>query len=292
MSSKIDDDQKYLYEKAIEGRKFHMECFNHWMNMYAIINGALFAGLYSVKDSTAYSLSILVLGCMAGWFWFFSVCGFYRWIISWIRVVSHYEEKLLSQEPPKDNCLVYKIFDVSAGVAPALPKNNCLVYKIFDENNENKENEENKTKKIEWLYPFSTQKITRAFTFGVAMVWTILLAYKLSSSNGFWEKLIANITNPTFKIVFGIIIGIVFVIAVILPIIETVLKKIWEVIKQPLQALKKMREVIKQPLQALKKILSTILSIILFPIKLILLREDLSKTHESFAKTKTTNKKK
>ena len=255
MSSKIDDDQKYLYEKAIEGRKFHMECFNHWMNMYAIINGALFAGLYSVKDSTAYSLSILVLGCMAGWFWFFSVCGFYRWIISWIRVVSHYEEKLLSQEPPKGN---------------------CLVYKIFEENNENEENneKEEKEKKIEWLYPFSTQKITRAFTFGVAVVWTILLAYKLSSSNEFLEKLIANITNPTFKIVFGIIIGIVFVIAVILPIIETVLKKIWEVIKQPLQALKK------------------ILSTILFPIKLILLREDLSKTHESFAKTETTNKKK
>lgn len=228
--------------------------------MYAIINGALFAGLYSVKDSTAYSLSILVLGCMAGWFWFFSVCGFYRWIISWIRVVSHYEEKLLSQEPPKDN---------------------CLVYKIFDEKDENKENKENKTEKREWLYPFSTQKITRAFTFGVAMVWTVLLAYKLSNCNEFLEKLIATITNPKFKIVFGIIIGIVFVIAVILPIIETALKlrkKIWEVIKQPLQAL--------------KKILSTILSIILFPIKLILLREDLSKTHESFAKTETTNKKK
>ena len=266
MSSKIDDDQKYLYEKAIEGRKFHMECFNHWMNMYAIINGALFAGLYSVKDSTAYSLSILVLGCMAGWFWFFSVCGFYRWIISWIRVVSHYEEKLLSQEPPKDNCLVYKIFDEK------------------DENKENKEEE----KKIEWLYPFSTQKITRAFTFGVAMVWTVLLAYKLLNCNEFLEKLIATITNPKFKIVFGIIIGIVFVIAVILPIIETVLKKIWEVIKQPLQALKKMREVIKQPLQALKiwKVIKTILSIILFPIKLILLREDLSKTHESFAKNR------
>ena len=94
----MNDDNKYLYEKAIEGRQFHMECFNHWMNMYAIINGALFAGLYAV-EKTSHILSILVLGCLAGWFWHFSVHGFYRWIISWIRIVKCYHKSTVAKYP-------------------------------------------------------------------------------------------------------------------------------------------------------------------------------------------------
>ena len=155
----MNDDNKYLYDKAIEGRQFHMECFNHWMNMYAIINGALFAGLYTVKE-ISHTLSILVLGCLAGWFWHFSVHGFYRWIISWIKIVSHYEEKLFSNETSK---------------------NEHLVYKIFDEDSKEEDRNEKKNKKKK--YPFSTQKLTRAFTLCVAIVWTVLLAYSIHKNS-------------------------------------------------------------------------------------------------------------
>lgn len=218
MCFKINEDRKYLYERAIEGRRFHMECFNHWMNMYAIINGALFAGLYTVK-TTSYTLSILVLGCLAGWFWFFSVCGFYRWIISWIRIVSYYEKKLFSSDKPEGQHLVYNIFD----------------------ENKDKENKKNKKKK---LYPFSTQKITRAFTFCVAIVWTVLLAYS-SVVCGLWESLLNGLKVFAFWIALGVIMLIVIVIA-ILP----------------------------YPIIAVKRIFT------LF--HMVVLREDLSGTHKPF----------
>lgn len=35
-----EEDKKYLYDKAVEGRAQHLQLFNHWMNMYAIFNGA------------------------------------------------------------------------------------------------------------------------------------------------------------------------------------------------------------------------------------------------------------
>lgn len=149
---------KYLYEKAIEGRKHHLENYNHWMNMYAIFNGALFVGLYSIggknvsESDYIFKLAILILGCIAGWFWFMSVCGFYRWIISWIRVVSYYESKL---EENKDK-----------------NKEEKRVYRLFDDNKFDSTREKQ-------VYPFSTQKITRAFTFCVAVIWTLLLAYDI-----------------------------------------------------------------------------------------------------------------
>lgn len=182
----MNDNNKYLYEKAIEGRQFHMECFNHWMNMYAIINGALFAGLYAV-EKTSHILSILVLGCFAGWFWHFSVHGFYRWIISWIRIVSHYEEKLFSNETSKKK---------------------HLVYKIFDEDSKEEDREENKKK----MYPFSTQKLTRAFTLCVAIVWTVLLAYsihKISEKDFFIPEIAKFLSSWVF---WGVLLGILLIV--------------------------------------------------------------------------------
>lgn len=224
MCFKINEDRKYLYERAIEGRRFHMECFNHWMNMYAIINGALFAGLYTVK-TTNYTLSILVLGCLAGWFWFFSVCGFYRWIISWIRVVSHYEKKLFSSDKPEGQYLVYNIFDEN-----------------MDKEKKDKK-EEGKSKKKK-LYPFSTQKITQAFTLCVAIVWTVLLAYFIFkfSEFGLWEKLLAVLGNP----VFWIVLIVILLIVVVLPYLIIAVKRIFTLFH------------------------------------MVVLREDLSETHKSF----------
>lgn len=153
----MSDDKptnKDLYEKAIEGRKHLLENYNHWMNMYAIFNGALFVGLYSIggknvsESDYIFKLAILILGCIAGWFWFMSVCGFYRWILSWIHVVSYYESKF---DEDKEEKRVYRLFDD---------------YK-FDSTKEKQ------------VYPFSTQKITRAFTFCVAVIWTLLLAYDI-----------------------------------------------------------------------------------------------------------------
>lgn len=189
----MNENNKYLYEKAIEGRQFHMECFNHWMNMYAIINGALFAGLYTVKE-ISHTLSILVLGCLAGWFWHFSVHGFYRWIISWVKIVSHYEEKLFSNETSKNEHLVYKIFDEDS--------------KKEDSKKEDRNEKKNKKKK----YPFSTQKLTRAFTLCVAIVWTVLLAYSIHKNSG-KDFFIPEITKFLSSWVFWcVLLGILLIV--------------------------------------------------------------------------------
>ena len=128
-----------FYEKAIEGRQHHQENFNHWMNMYAIFDGALLAAFYSLQASENekpfVQFVILLLGCVAGWFWHFSTRGFYRWILSWIGMVFYYED---------ENNPVYKGFLRKDG---------------------------------ENFRPFSTQKLTRAFTLVVAFAWMILLAW-------------------------------------------------------------------------------------------------------------------
>lgn len=129
---------KYSYEKAIEGRNFLYNTYSHWTNMYAIINGALFVGLYTAH-SWKLKMLVLLLGVVSGWCWFMSVCGFYRWLISWINVVTHYEKKLA---------------EVSGN----------YVYKIFTP--------------MKIPYSFSTQKITKFFTFSVALGWSICLVYK------------------------------------------------------------------------------------------------------------------
>ena len=91
----MDEKEKFLYEQAIKGREHHQNNFNHWMNMYAIFNGALFVGYYNIDDKESlFSAIILLLGCAAGWAWAFSAIGFYDWIISWINVVKKHEAKI------------------------------------------------------------------------------------------------------------------------------------------------------------------------------------------------------
>lgn len=137
-----------LYKIAIEGRKTHLETYHFWMNMYAIINGTLFVGLYTVINngkSDFISFSIMLLGCLAGWFWHLSVRGFHVWIISWIKNVQRFENK--------------------EGV-----------YKTFCNVKSNKK-----------IKPLSTPKLTKGFTLGVAILWSILTLYQFCSLNSIFS---------------------------------------------------------------------------------------------------------
>ena len=138
------EDIKFLYEKAIQGRQQIWNDFNHWMNMYAIFNGALFVGFYSIMEknpdcSNPWNLCeflIITLGCIEAILWHCSARSFYRWIKSWIGVVALYES-MLTANP------VYRAF----------------VY----------------LEKKEDAHPFSTQKLTLCFTFSVAVAWGLLV---------------------------------------------------------------------------------------------------------------------
>lgn len=77
------------YEKAIEGRNFHYNNYNTWVNYYAIFTGALFVGYYTIIDKCKINVIIpcliVVLGCITSIAWHLTVKGHYHWMLSWYR---------------------------------------------------------------------------------------------------------------------------------------------------------------------------------------------------------------
>lgn len=169
------DDLQFLYEKAIEGRAEIWHDFNHWMNMYAIFNGALFVGFYNIPNDvdskSLITILILFLGCIEAIFWHCSARGFYRWIRSWIGVVSFYETRL-SENP------VYRAF-VHLG-------------------------------KEDDAHPFSTQKLTLWFTGCVMFAWGVLLCKSVYC----FLKSFDCLKNIEVSVLIISIVAVVFVIGI------------------------------------------------------------------------------
>ena len=136
------------YEKAIEGRNFHYQNYNTWVNYYSIFNGALFVGYYSLKDGDLLKIIIVLLGFVTAICWHLTVKGHYNWMISWINIVHEYENKLSELSDNEENYYVYNVY--------TRPKKD-----FYNEN-------------------LSTQKMTSIFTFVVCISWGILLTYALT----------------------------------------------------------------------------------------------------------------
>ncbi len=165
-----------LYKIAIEGYQKHWEHYNHWMNMYAIFNGALFVGLYNIikeskEELIIFQLCICVLGCISAWFWLFSARGFYRWLISWIKVVKKHEK--------------FFIDEILSNHSTEFKDRKMYVYNLFMKiGNE----------KHFMTRPFSTQKLTQWFAGSVAVVWSVI--FVLISIHKFCE--LGSLTVITF----------------------------------------------------------------------------------------------
>lgn len=134
-------DYEDCYKVAIEERARHQQNYNHWMNMYAIFNGALLIAFTADGTCELFKLLVSLLGVFTSSLWIMSVNGYYDWIISWIKVVSFYEAKLKNEDK------------------------SVYIYRLFA-----------KTKK---KFPFSTQKCTRAFTISVLVGWCLLSIYEM-----------------------------------------------------------------------------------------------------------------
>ncbi|MBP3561137.1 MAG: hypothetical protein J6J67_01390 [Treponema sp.] len=134
-------DYEDCYKVAIEERARHQQNYNHWMNMYAIFNGALLIAFTADGVCDLFKLLVSLLGVFTSSLWIMSVNGYYEWIISWIKVVSFYEAKLKNEG---ENVYIYRLFA--------------------------------KTKK---KFPFSTQKCTKAFTISVLVGWCLLSIYEM-----------------------------------------------------------------------------------------------------------------
>lgn len=132
-----------FYEKAIEGRNEHYKNYSTWTNLYAIFNGAIFIGFYSAKDA-ALEMLLCLLGFLAAFCWFQSLRGYYHWMISWIKLVHKYEEKLGVFSKPYDKYRVYFFFDKTIPAS-------------FSHRN------------------LSTQKITALFVFALMLSWAYLI---------------------------------------------------------------------------------------------------------------------
>lgn len=141
-------DYEDCYKVAIEERARHQQNYNHWMNMYAIFNGALLIAFTADGVCDLFKLLVSLLGVFTSSLWIMSVNGYYDWIISWIKVVSFYEAKLQMEVNNESN-----------------EDKNVYIYRLFA-----------KTKK---KFPFSTQKCTKAFTISVLVGWCLLSIYEM-----------------------------------------------------------------------------------------------------------------
>ncbi|MBQ0166461.1 MAG: hypothetical protein KBT02_05040 [Treponema sp.] len=141
------------YQITIEERGRFMQNYNHWMNMYAIFNGALLVAYTSdfSKCNMFFQMLIILLGVFSSFLWVLSARGFYDWINSWIKVVSFYEAKLKNSEEDIDNNSVY-------------------IYRLFAGTGKG--------------FPFSTQKCTKLFTIGVLAAWVMLFVKKVGKTCG------------------------------------------------------------------------------------------------------------
>lgn len=167
------------YEKAIEGRNFHYQNYNTWVNYYSIFNGALFIGYYSLKDGDLLKTIIVLLGFVTAICWHLTVKGHYNWMISWINIVHEYENKLSELSDNEENYYVYNVY--------TRPKKD-----FYNKN-------------------LSTQKMTSIFTFVVCISWGILLTYALTK---ILEKiqlfLISNQIQIISSLTFVIVLFFIF----------------------------------------------------------------------------------
>lgn len=95
------EDLKFAYEQSIQAYQKHVERYNTWMNMYAIMTGALFVAFYSIsgKDKLLVLL-ISILGFLCSVCWLGAVKGHYEWMKSFIKIVKFNEKKYFGENGP------------------------------------------------------------------------------------------------------------------------------------------------------------------------------------------------
>lgn len=166
--------EKYIFDKAIQARYEHIHFYNHWMNMYAIFNGALFVCLYTlVKECKCWDSNLFLfleiltslLGVIAGWCWHFSSKDFYDWLLSYIKNTNEHEKKLKIER--KD-----KVFNIFYGKF----KNGKLAKN-----------------------PYSTQRLTQCFTLFVALAWSVVFVMKFWSCLKIQTEWIENIQKVVLQ---------------------------------------------------------------------------------------------
>ena len=148
--SKEDKEYKSLfpfYEKAIEGRNQHYQNYSKQMNYYSLFTGAFFIAYYNIFGKNVWlSSMVALLGFVTAICWKYSLSGYYAWMVSWIKLVQEYENRM------NEKCktpFVYKYADECLRTTSGFPQN------------------------------YSTQKVTELFLNFVIIAWGIVVVVQL-----------------------------------------------------------------------------------------------------------------
>ena len=159
------DDLKFAYEQSINAYQHHVQRYSTWMNMYAIITGALLVAFYSLYSTcecdicpnnllffknykTLLVCLIAVLGWISSLCWYGCVKGHYEWMKSFMSIVKH-NEKIYFKKYGETIPYVYSKVRIR--------ENSCEV-------------------RDDYILGFwSTQKITLVFIKVVVLAWPISL---------------------------------------------------------------------------------------------------------------------
>lgn len=105
------DKFKVAYEESIRAYQSHVQRYNTWMNMYAIMTGALFVAFYSVYSNENCDMRwlcvksletnvggvllvlIALLGFLCSLCWLGAVKGHYEWMKSYVKILKSNERK-------------------------------------------------------------------------------------------------------------------------------------------------------------------------------------------------------
>lgn len=182
------EDLKFAYEQSIKAYQSHVQRYNTWMNMYAIMTGALFVAFYSIygdegkgmQDEAGKVLIILisVLGFICSLCWLGAVKGHYEWMKSFMLILKCNEKRFFGLNNPNAPFVYSKII----ACKDICPKSRNYLYGFF-----------------------STQKITLLFISFVVLAWffatafLILNFFKIIVALAFWIAII-------LMIIFGVLV--------------------------------------------------------------------------------------
>jgi hypothetical protein len=178
------EQQRFMYQKAIEAYQYHVNRYHTWMNYYAIFNGALLVAFCTLLCATTQIVGrkdtydtgkvalengriflsnnyeylqvlIIFIGILTSFLWLLSIFGHRVWTLNWMYLICNYEEKY-GYEP------LYRIIILQKKYNPKRKDSSSLRGDFRDK-----------------YVPegFSTDKLTIKFVWSVIISWYIALFY-------------------------------------------------------------------------------------------------------------------
>ena len=121
-NEKVMEQQRFMYQKAIEAYQYHVNRYHTWMNYYALFNGALLVAFCTLLCATTQitggkgsveteeivlegggvilsnnygclQVLIFVLGILTSFLWLLSILGHRTWTLSWMSIICKYERE-------------------------------------------------------------------------------------------------------------------------------------------------------------------------------------------------------